>query len=505
MLSFAINAMTQVTIGSGYEPEKDTLLDLKENADGTSTKGMLLPRVALAHTNSAAPLTKHTPGMVLYNTSTTGNVTPGYYYNDGTKWVRTEAIEPWMVSGTDDKATSNSQNIYQMGNVGIGTRNPQSVFHVDGAKDNEENATEAQQANDFIITPNGNVGIGTTSPHASAALEVKASDKGFLGPKVALQSATDVTTIPDPAVGLLVYNLGTAALKTEGYLYWNGSEWLQFASGTSKDPHITSLDCANARINPISYKAGTPYNGVLIVPYTGGNGGYYPAGTPISSRGVTGLTATLQPGRLEYGNGELVFTLSGTPSASSPELSEFEIKFLDQICTAKVGANSMWQGQQTFWHGSMRANVSGDNNLASHLISDMPIVEDVFRMDAYFRSASNGEVGVVTLDPRMYNITSKPIKIWASSMSSQEGFGYSNITIPAGGYIQFDNGVYLSQGNYYNNTTPRVNHGQETVTIDLFYNGKWFRLYYTIWVDNKGTYDDTDNTRELYLSVQRLY
>ena len=344
-------------------------------------------------------------------------------------------------------------------------------------------------------------------PDNSAVLELKATDKGFLGPRVTLNSATDITTITNPAVGLLVYNLGTGNLKTQGYLYWNGSEWVQFVTGTSKDPEITSLDCANARINPISYKAGEPYEGVLIVPYKGGNGGYYSSGTPIQSTGVTGFTARLQPGNLAYGNGELVFDLSGIPSASSPELSEFEINVFGQTCTAIVGANSLLQGQQTYWHGSMPANVGGTNVLASNYINDMPVIEDVFRMDAQFTATSTSTSGI-TLNPRMYNITNKDIKIWASSMSSQEGFGYSNIVIPAGGYIEFDNGVYLHQGRLASSTPTSgrlSNNGQETVTIDLFYNGKWFRLYYTIWVDNKQANVSENMTRELYLSIQRLY
>lgn len=469
-ISNTINA--QVTIGSDIPPSADALLELKETDAGTSTKGLLLPRVSLSSTTLPNPLSAHTAGMTVYNTATTGDVSPGYYCNNGEKWVRLEAIEPWLVSGTADQATSNKQSIYQMGQVGI----------------------------------------GTTSPNNSAILDLDVSTldndnkKGFLGPRVALESPTDQTTIPSPATGLLVYNIGTAGLKTIGYLYWAGSEWVQFTTGTSKEPEISALDCANARINPTSYKAGVPYEGVLVIPYSGGNGGFYASGTPIPSTGaVTGLTATLQPGNLAYGNGELFYTLSGTPSLSSPDLAEFDVTFAGSTCTAIVGANSLLQGQQTYWYGSMPANVYGSNNLASNHINDMPVIEDVFRMDAYFRAASNGTGGLVTLDPRMYNISSNPIKIWASSMSSQEGFGYSSITIPAGGYIQFDNGVYLSQGQVAGSTSTTANNGQETVTIDLFYNGKWFRLYYTIWVDNKETADNSDNTRELYLSIHRLY
>lgn len=65
---------------------------------GSTNKGLLLNRVELTATNSAAPLSAHVAGMAVYNTATAGtapnNVTPGHYYNDGTKWVRTLTSTP---------------------------------------------------------------------------------------------------------------------------------------------------------------------------------------------------------------------------------------------------------------------------------------------------------------------------------------------------------------------------------------------------------------------------
>ncbi|WP_343643811.1 hypothetical protein [Chryseobacterium sp.] len=50
--------------------------------------------------------------------------------------------------------------------IGVNTSNPHGAFHVDGAKDNSAagNPSAAQQANDFVVTPEGNVGFGTISP-----------------------------------------------------------------------------------------------------------------------------------------------------------------------------------------------------------------------------------------------------------------------------------------------------------------------------------------------------
>lgn len=81
----------QVTIGSNVSPNQDALLDLQEK--GTTTKGLLLPRVALQQTTSFAPMQAHTQGMAVYNTANIGDVTPGYYYNDGTKWVKLYSVD----------------------------------------------------------------------------------------------------------------------------------------------------------------------------------------------------------------------------------------------------------------------------------------------------------------------------------------------------------------------------------------------------------------------------
>lgn len=52
-----------------------------------SNKGLLIPRVALTGTANAMPLSAHIAGMIVYNTATTADVTPGFYFNNGTKWV----------------------------------------------------------------------------------------------------------------------------------------------------------------------------------------------------------------------------------------------------------------------------------------------------------------------------------------------------------------------------------------------------------------------------------
>jgi hypothetical protein len=89
-----------------------------------------------------------------------------------------------------------------------------------------------------IWQSNAQTGIGTTTPSPSAKLEVAATDKGFLPPRVALTAAnvfTPITGTSSAAAGLLIYNTATAGSAPNnvvpGYYYWNGSAWVQIAGG----------------------------------------------------------------------------------------------------------------------------------------------------------------------------------------------------------------------------------------------------------------------------------
>lgn len=77
----------------------------------------------------------------------------------------------------------------------------------------------------FSFISNAQVGIGTTAPDPSTILHLESPSKGFLLPRVALNSAADASTIASPANGLIVYNTGLGGLTTEGIYQWKGSNW----------------------------------------------------------------------------------------------------------------------------------------------------------------------------------------------------------------------------------------------------------------------------------------
>lgn len=53
----------------------------------STTDGLLIPRVALVNTTTST-VTTPTVSEMVYNTATSGDVTPGFYYWDGAKWIQ---------------------------------------------------------------------------------------------------------------------------------------------------------------------------------------------------------------------------------------------------------------------------------------------------------------------------------------------------------------------------------------------------------------------------------
>ncbi|MCX8472039.1 MAG: hypothetical protein ORN85_00175 [Sediminibacterium sp.] len=58
------------------------------------------------------------------------------------------------------------------------------------------------------------------------------------------------------------------------------------------------------------------YNAMLLLPYKNGNGVMFAQTTPVNSTGVSGLTAIIQSGTLNNGNGRLNVVISGTPTSA---------------------------------------------------------------------------------------------------------------------------------------------------------------------------------------------
>ena len=77
-----------------------------------------------------------------------------------------------------------------------------------------------------------NVGINTISPDTSAMLDVYATNKGFLMPRL---TTSQMNAIAIPASGLIVYNTDSSAI-----CIYTGSAWKKIAAGSSSSNYFTA-------------------------------------------------------------------------------------------------------------------------------------------------------------------------------------------------------------------------------------------------------------------------
>ncbi len=103
-------------------------------------KGVLVPNVALSSINNVS-LDGTNPaatGLLIYNTnaSVTGGDGIGFYFFNGTLWekllVNSQAYDKdWLVENSTNNSVNSNDNLYTMGNVGIGKNNPTYTLDID--------------------------------------------------------------------------------------------------------------------------------------------------------------------------------------------------------------------------------------------------------------------------------------------------------------------------------------------------------------------------------------
>ena len=293
----------------------------------------------------------------IFNTST-GSAINSYYRGNGNSLL-TDLIF----------RTSNNERlrIDQNGNVGIGTSDPKAKFDLvgttlgirnaeaSGSWDNlwfdvsnaytpsinasgaetglqfkvGKNATGTYGDNNQVLTtvatmsPEGNMGIGTATPSNSAVLELSATNRGFLPPRLTTAQRDALANRP---AGLMIYNTQTNCME-----FWNSASWVSTCAVTAPSQGtIDTINCAGAA-NAGTLSTTTAATGVSSsIPYTGGNGGSH-GGQSVASTGVTGLTATLSAGSFNNGTGTLTYTITGTPSAAGT--ASFALNIGGRTCT----------------------------------------------------------------------------------------------------------------------------------------------------------------------------
>lgn len=145
------------------------------------------------------------------------------------------------------------------------------------------------------------VGINTTTPQASSMLDVTATDKGVLIPRISIPNLAAAAPVTAPATSLIVYN--TNAGTGIGFYYWNGTLWTPFTGtddwsnsganiynnntgnvgiGTNAPTtklHIENIGAAASLINQ-NFETNT------IAPFTTGGNGNWATQTTVKNAGT---------------------------------------------------------------------------------------------------------------------------------------------------------------------------------------------------------------------------
>lgn len=217
--------------------------------DVTSTDdGILVPRIALVNTTTATVATP-TTSEIVYNTATVNDVTPGFYYWNGTIWVRilTGANDDWKTTG--NSGTTAATNFI-------------------GTTDAVDFVTRTNNTEKVRVTTTGAVGIGTSTPQGALDVVAGSNNYGFVIPRVALTASNAQAPVTNPQTGVIpagtiVYNTATAGTAPNnvgpGLYFWNGTRWIAFAGAPGGlDWSLTG----NTSTTPGTYAApGTNYLG----------------------------------------------------------------------------------------------------------------------------------------------------------------------------------------------------------------------------------------------------
>ena len=229
--------------------------------------------------------------------------------------------------------------------------------------------------------------------------------------------------------GSVEFSFGQLVYASETSSAYNINQGIQQPSIYELASAVSSLSCNNYVIdNPVLLK-GEMYNGVVILPYLGGNGANY-LGLNISSSSVKGLTMTLPTGKLVKGNGSIELVLKGVPADTGVAL--FNLVFGTKTCPISLrvytlqpelsvlrcdnlSLNPSAVGKNLDYSGEVSITYSGGNNVKTTpvFLSSQGVNGLVLKADSLLLNQAGGVL--------KYTLLGKPTSAGTAVFSFQIG------------------------------------------------------------------------------------
>ena len=288
---FSVQAQSVGINADNSAPNSSAMLHIK-----ATNKGLLIPNITLTGTTDGTTIITPAVSLLVYNTATASDVTPGYYYNSGTSgsplWARLLVANANLTG-----AVTSTGNAALLGSF--------TSANLSGAVTDETGTGVAVFATSpTLVTPVLGMASATSlvaggaTANASAVLDASSTTQGFLPPRMTYDQKIAISS---PAAGLIVWcsDCGTAG----EIQVFNGSLWTNMIGGTASTVLHIGDSYGGGRVAYI-LQAGDPgYDANvrhgLIVAITndqfGGQGKYW-AMSAYQSTSVTGTLTTIGSG-----------------------------------------------------------------------------------------------------------------------------------------------------------------------------------------------------------------
>lgn len=253
LLSFlVISGGAFAQVGINNEDPKATLDITAKTTDGSKPEGVIAPRLTGDQIKAAdAQYIAAQTGAMVYATAAVGTstaktvniTTPGYYFFNGTVWLKVNDIWRNDVVNTQVK----------LGTLSNGT-------------------TARPTGTDFVVKDNGRVGIASTTP--ASTLDVVATStaattpEGIIAPRLTgdqikakdaqyIAAQTGAIVFATAAVGTSTAK--TVNITTSGYYFFNGTVWLKVNDVWRNDTANTQIKLGTLSNGTSARTAGTEF------------------------------------------------------------------------------------------------------------------------------------------------------------------------------------------------------------------------------------------------------